>query len=321
MTGVHVVDLQRERPPEAWGVRVDLDAIDALAAQWATDRFDLPRFDYPGTPAHRDQEWWFDYVTLAVSVLACLWPPEGDEVWHAELDGVWLDDAPGIFATFTRQLGDRSLLETVQQLNPEESAAWFAGRGHLQLVAERAELLQEVAAAVRDRWDGTARNLAEEADRSGPRIAQLLVETMPGYADRASTPAGLLPFDKLAHLAAAIMAAGLGWGDTGFTDYEDFPVYPDYMLPRVFRHFGVLGYSDALARKVDTRQLVTAGSEEEWAIRWATVYAGAELRRALHRQGSAVPAPALDYRLWHEAVLGPNADHFGEHHRTVTLLY
>jgi hypothetical protein len=51
------------------------------------------------------------------------------------------------------------------------------------------------------------------------------------------------------------------------------------------------------------------------------VHAGALLRAALHDRGNPVTAPALDYRLWSEAVLGPDAAGFGEHHRTITLRY
>ena len=319
---MNVVDLQLTPPPTSWGVVVEQEAIKALADRWAPDPFPLPAFDYPGTPAERDERWWFDFVTLSVSVLACLWPPEGEDVWHAELDGAWLDDAPGIFATFTRQLTPDGLdLRAIARLDDDEGRAWFAGRGTLQLVDERTDVLRRVATTILDRWDGTAAHLVAEAGRDGRRLADLLSETVPGYRDRAETPVGELRFDKLAHLAAAIMAAGVGWDAAGFAGYHDFPVYPDYMLPRVLRHVGVLRYADELAAQVDGRVLIEAGSAAEHAIRWATVHAGARLRTALHDRGARVSAPALDYRLWSEAVLGPDAGSFGEHHRTVTMRY
>jgi len=303
-----LVDLAATPPPADWGVVVDHDAIGALADRWVDDAFPLPAFDYPGTPTNRDESTWFDYVVRAVSVLACLWPPEGEAMWAVEHDGVWLDDAPGIFATCSRQLAD-----------PDYQL--FAGRGTLQLIPERLAILEQVDQVVADRWQGTALNLVAEADRNGTKIAAALTETMPGYYDRPTTELGVLPFDKLSHLAAAIMAAGVGWSKAGFTGYDDFPVYPDYMLPRVFRHTGVMVYEPALADRIDRRQLIEADSNEEHALRWATVYSGAALRAALAERGNPVTAPALDYRLWFEAVLGPDADSFGEHHRTVTLRY
>lgn len=317
-----LVDLQHTAPPDDWGVTVDSQAIDELAAKWASDAIELPSFDYPGTPADRDESWWLDYVTLAVSVLACLWAPEGDETWHTELDGQWLDDAPGIFAVCTRAHRAGLLtIENVAMLADDEAHAWFDGTGTLQLIPERVTMLRDVAQALMQRWDGSARNLVTEANRDGTRIAALLSETIPGYQDRPETAAGTLAFDKLSHLAAAIMAAGLGWQNAGFANYDDFPVYPDYMLPRVLRHFHVINYSPELASTVDNRTLIPAGSQAEHAIRWATVYAGAQLRSALHARENPVAAPALDYRLWSEAVLGDHAHSFGEHHRTITMRY
>lgn len=307
-TPLELVDLQAAPPPVDWGVIVDQVAIEALADRWAGDTFALPSFDYPGTPADRPESSWFDYVVRAVSVLACLWPPLGEDMWAVEHDGVWLDDAPGIFATFTRHGSDPAY-------------PLFDGRGTLQMIPERLQILDQVNHTVADRWQGTALNLIEEASRDGKKIAALLTATMPGYFDRPSTAAGILPFDKLSHLAAAIMAAGVGWSVAGFTGYDDFPVYPDYMLPRVFRHTGVMVYEPALAERIDRRQLIEADSHEEHALRWATVYSGALLRTALAERGNAVTAPALDYRLWSEAVLGADARSFGEHHRTVTLRY
>ena len=317
-----LVDLRASSPPESWGVSIDHGAIDALADRWAADRFPLPEFDYPGTPAVRDESWWFDYVVLSVSVLACLWPPDGETMWHADLEGEWLDDAPGIFAVFTRRLNANGIgLAELSSVTDEEGAALFAGRGTLQMIPERVDLIRRVSSCLIERWSGSALNLVEEAGRDGVEIARLLTETVPAFYDRPESSAGVLPFDKLAHLAASIMAAGVGWERAGFHGYDRFPVYPDYMLPRVFRHFGIMRYESALAETVDNQGLIEANSEAELAIRWATVYSGQALAAALHARGNPVTPPALDYRLWFEAVLGEDAASFGEHHRTVTLAY
>ena len=199
----------------------------------------LPRFDYPGTPTERYESWWYTYVTLSVSVLACLWPPEGEQMWSTEHSGERLDDAPGIFATFTRLLDDNGLsLSWFAALPDDAGPTIFQGRGTLQLLPERIETLRKVAGTLNDRWDGNAINLVAEAKADAVEVARLLSETMPGYQDRVTTTEGELWFDKLSYLAAAIMTAGMGWN---FTNYQDFPVYPDYMLPRVFRHFGPHG--------------------------------------------------------------------------------
>ncbi|MDH3294622.1 MAG: queuosine salvage family protein [Acidimicrobiia bacterium] len=318
-----IVDLDQQPPPSSWGVTVDDQAVDDLATAWADRPMPLPAFDYPGTPVERHEDWWYTYVILSVSVLACLWPPEGEEMWATEFGGIWLDDAPGIFATFTRHVGPHGLdLAFFADLDDDAGPALFTGRGHLQLLPERIDTLRRAATTLIERWDGNATNLVAEAESGGVidavAVTDLLTETMPGYRDRPASEVGVLPFDKLSHLAAAIMTAGLGWN---FTNYEDFWVYPDYMLPRVLRYYGVLRYDNNLAAAVDNRRLVAADSEQEHAIRWATVYAGARLRAALASRGNRVSGPGLDYHLWSQAVLRPKAVDFGEHHRTLTMRY
>ncbi len=308
----HFVDIRRSAPPESWGVTVVPDAIEIYAHRHRPIRFAEPGFDYSGMP-----EWggaaWCDFSVLGCSVVWCLWPPEGEEVWRAELDGRWLEDAPAIWACFTRAFGTRVDLEHIP--DPE---GFFAGRGTLQMVAERGEALQASAGAIRDQWGGSTVNMLEEAGFEAAAVARLLIDTVPGFQDRPRTPLGTLPFDKLANLAVSMMAARSPQPITGL---GSLPVFPDYMLPRVLRHHGVLEYEPGLAEAVDSRRLIPEESNWEMAIRWATVYAAEQLRSHLNEIGNPVTNRSLDYHLWSEAVLGPGASSMGEHHRTVSRKY
>lgn len=310
-----MIDIKKSPPPSEWGVEVDRTAIRALARAWRDRNIPPPAFDYPGLPSTRGQNW-FDFCVLATSVVACLWPPEGEEVWHADLDGAWLEDAPGLFACFTRR-PDLIVTDFIG-FTAGDAKRFFAGRGCLQLVSERALRLDQVATALVDRWGASASAIAEEAGWRGPEVVELLVATVPGYRDRVETADGTVAFDKLAHLCAAMMSTRSAPPLSGL---ETFPVYPDYMLPKALRYHGVLRYEADLARAVDARQLIEPGSNWEVGIRWATVYAAERLADELGDLGDRVPIPSLDYALWHDAVLGPDSSLMGEHHRTVTMAY
>jgi hypothetical protein len=289
------------------------------AEDWAGRSFSSKPFGYAGLPQSQGEAW-LNFCSLAVSIVACLWPPEGEKTWATKLDGNWVDDAPGLFACFTKAMKGR----------PEPDLAWFssfrdgdavnlfAGLGTLQLLSERAERLRRVATALLERWDGQATHLLEAASWDGPSAVDLLAETVPGYRDRVESEFGELAFDKLAHLCVALMASR---SPKPIGRLETFPVYPDYMLPRALRHLGVLRYDEALADAVDSRMLIDPGSNWEVAIRWATVHAAERLRQELNNRGNPVTSPQLDYVLWASAVLGPDASKMGEHHRTLTLAY
>jgi hypothetical protein len=310
------MDIRNTPPPPEWGVTISLASIDQLADEWQHREFPLPAWDYKGLPQGLDDANWYTVCVVACSVLACIWPPDGDDMWTTRFEGNDLDDAPAIFSCFSRRIENGRLdLDVFTELTPQE---FFAGRGTLQLLDERWDQLGSVVDALRDRWAGEASNLVAAGDLDAERIVDLLVETVPGFNDAPTSPVGPLPFHKLARLATAMMSAG---GSTPFAGLERLPVYPDYMLPRVFRHRGIIEYSSELAATIDSRGLVQKESPWELAIRWSTVYCGDRLAAALRARGNNVSTPALDYALWESAVLGPDAATMGEHHRTLTLAY
>lgn len=311
---MEVVRLQA--PPSGWGVTIDEEAIRRFVVGF--EPLPAAAFDYPGLPRDLGSREWWDFIGLAVAGVACLWPPEGETMWSTEYEGLRLDDAPGYFSAFTKELARGGLtFDQVARWSLPDVERLFAGDGVLQLLPERLERLSSVSRAVLDRWDGSFANLVEEAVFEGPTIARLLVETVPGYRDEVQSEHGTLRFWKLAHLAT-VMMSGNG---PAFSGLETFPVYPDYMVPRTLRHLGVLRYDDELSSAVDSRDLIPAGSEHELAIRWASMWASELIIQELASIGRPTAMPTLDYWLWHSAVLGPEADHMGEHHRTLTMYY
>ncbi len=222
-----------------------------------------------------------------------------------------------MFACFSKLIerDGRFSLEMFKDLSGEQ---FFAGRGSLQLIAEKWDLLESVVKAISDRWGGSIGALVAQAEGDAPAVASLIGQTIPGFTDSPHSPRGVLPFQKLAQLATSMMSSG---GFKRFNNIESLPVFPDYMLPRVLRHLGILEYSKGLAAAVDSRQVLRAGSLGELAMRWGTVHAADELLQALRESGADVTTPQLDFALWEAAVLGPEADAMGEHHRTIGLAY
>lgn len=296
------------------------ETIPSVAREWRRRSFPPPAFDYPGPPPHLRDGPWFDYCALAVSVLACLWPPEGSRRWSTTFNSQHLDDAPALFAAVTKWIGPGWApdLSSFTDMTAGRARRLFAGQGVLQMIPQRGDRLAAVAAALTNRWAGGALGLVEDAGWDGPEAVRLLAETVPGYEDEAPVDGYRIRFRKLAHLAAAMMASR---SSRPWSGLETFPLYADYMLPKYLRHLGVISYSPELAGAVDGRHEIPRHSRREVAIRWATVRAGQLLVEELNRAGVPADGPRLDYFLWSEAVLGANAGAMGHHHRTVTLDY
>ncbi len=104
-----------------------------------------------------------------------------------------------------------------------------------------------------------------------------------------------------------------------FTDIAELTMFADYRVPQILRHMGVLRYSEALAHKVDTKQEIPFGSDEETEIRAATIVAVDLLQKELHKQGLSLLVLEVDWLLWQwgERV----KDEIPPHHRTLTIYY
>lgn len=129
----------------------------------------------------------------------------------------------------------------------------------------------------------TALDEALRAGRAGVEEALLISREFPlAYGD---------PFIKKSQLAISLMAAE--YRRAGVAVTPDVFAFADYQVPAVMRHFGILEYSDKLAAKVDSRQLLEKGGPDELAIRAATVI-GCEMFAEHH----GVTAAETDWFFW-----------------------
>ena len=90
----------------------------------------------------------------------------------------------------------------------------------------------------------------------------------------------------------------------------------DYGIPRTFRHFGILEYSDVLSEMVDSRELIPHDSNYEIEIRANMLYALEFIREFLQKSGRKINSIELDNIIWST---GRNIEE--EHHLTKTIFY
>ncbi|HZU15647.1 MAG TPA: queuosine salvage family protein [Candidatus Dormibacteraeota bacterium] len=243
-------------------------------------------------------------------------PPERTRRYLLVLDTInfsfWTPD-PGRSAGGYWQLAERlrDAFQAGDELSrPERLAEMDAGRlrglvGDLPMLEERAAALRELG---RHGFEGLIQETAAATARA-------LSERLPSYADVAEYDGFPVPLLKRAQIVPADLQ---GAGVARFRDLAALTCFPDYKLPQVLRHFGVLRYSERLARRVDRWEELQPGEAAEVEIRAATVIAVERLREALAAAGRRLLSIEVDWILWG---LGQGLYPVRPYHRARTVFY
>ena len=217
--------------------------------------------------------------------------------------------------------------ETLAKLTPQELRAMLAWPRSLPNEEERARLLRELGSALCDHFGGSAAALVRAAGKSASKLVSLLSAHLPAFRDAAIAPDGRqVFFYKRAQIAAGDIWGAFGGKGLGeFGDIHLITSYPDYRVPQSLLAEGVLEYSTELADKVKRGVEIAAGSEEELAIRAATVVAVEAIRdaaaEALGEGAPPVLATHVDWRLWQWGEARRESDELPPFHRTRTVFY
>ncbi len=214
------------------------------------------------------------------------------------------------------------------ELDEERLARLLRGEGRpAPLLAERARHLREAGAALLARWAGEFAHVVAAAEGDAVALVHKIVQEFPSFRDEASWQGRPVRFYKRAQICVADLARMLpGEGARAhplgrLRGLEHLTAFADYKVPQVLRNLGMLEYAPALAERVDRREELPPGGEEEVEIRAATVWACEAVARALSGSGSGpgrILAADVDLWLW---IAGQASDGLKPYHRTRTPYY
>ncbi|WP_201363862.1 queuosine 5'-phosphate N-glycosylase/hydrolase [Dictyobacter formicarum] len=263
-----------------------------------------------------------NWLLLLDALNFCFWAEKDQPRWAIEyqkqtLNGYWAEAAALKRAVEEGlPLWDAEYLRTISE---ETMAHIFRGSGTIPLFEQRVQNAREVGHVLLDRYAGQFTNAIEQAKRNAINLVLLLERDFPSFRDVAVYRGQPVRFLKRAQITVADINGsfhGQGWGN--FTKQDQLTIFADYKLPQVLREYNVLEYEVHLAQKVDNKELIQAGSEEEIEIRACTIWACELLRQSLQRQGHAMTAAEIDMRLW---LLGQRSEEMRPYHRTRTMYY
>ncbi len=182
-----------------------------------------------------------------------------------------------------------------------------------------ARALNDLGRYVQADFGGSFSALIEAAGASAERLVQLL-RGMPYFCDVELYDAVEVPFYKRAQLAAADLSLAFGGKGPGiFHDLHNLTIFADNLVPHVLRVDKILLYSKSLNARIDSGDLIPAGSSEEIEIRACALHAVELLKAALNASGQAPTSMELDFLLWNRGQ--QPAYKSIPRHRTRTVFY
>lgn len=306
-------------------VVIDHGAVERLVARWVSE----PWPEKAGLDAlhfNDGTERTVNWILLLDALNFCFWADPGQPRWRVEWRGQILDGYAALAAALTRAveeghpLWDANFLARLSERSLSDILRPIPGAPEIPMLTVRTSNAREVGRVLLDRYQGQFTRSVEQSAGSAVALVRLLADEFRSFHDVTQWRGLTLPFLKRAQICVADLSAafaGERWG--AFHDLDRLTAFADYKLPQLLRAEDVLTYTPDLGTKVDSYTPIPAGSEEEIAIRSATVCAVELLRRALRERGIERTASAIDYRLWDASQhLGASVKPY---HRTRTMFY
>ena len=266
-----------------------------------------------------------NWVLVLDTLNFCFWAEKDQPRWSIDYNGEILNGYWAEAAALKRAVEEGIPLWDAEHLSTTPYATVaniFRGTPTSPLIPlfeQRVHNLHETGRVLLKRFRGQFATAIEQAQGSAVQLALLLAQHFPSFQDVASYCNQQVRFFKRAQICVADLHSTFGgkqWG--AFTDIDQLTIFADYKLPQVLRQYSIIEYSSSLAGKVDSQELLTAGSEEEIEIRAATIWACELLRRSMLQLGYSMSAAEIDQRLW---LLGQQLTEARPYHRTRTIHY
>lgn len=304
-------------------VKINKEKIEELALKWHRAGLPVAWWDYKKHFQSENEETLALYVILLDSLNFCFWSDQGEK-WKIISGG---ETYSGYFALslalkeFFEKHPERATLAYFDRIKYRDFAKILQWGKNLQYLEERWEIARRVSCHILKKY-GSAKNFILSADQQLFILIPKIAFELHSFQDHLWLDGQRIYFWKRAQiLAMDIYGAFAGSTSRGLGSFKDldYPTaFPDYKLPQILQHYGILEYSPALETLIKNQCPIYAGSKEELEIRSATVWAVEYLKEALKKYGGLYNSFELDWILWAKSQKETMAL---PHHLTKTMFY
>ena len=310
------------------------ESIQETAKKFATQEFKIPAWRegiFPKEPRE-----FVEFIGVANSLNFCFtnpFNPSDGKYFFIWRDKKWTGSL-GMAAALRAALENGKLVldcKFLRNLTKRDVVDIFCVYSDIPLVDARWEFLQQVGRnlsinRIDGFWDIFKLGRWRAFDSNGfLGIISILSNLLPCFNDYSfhEESRKLIFFYKRAQLLLMVYQGRALTEPQNFpliADYESLGPAPDYALPKILKHLGILVYANKLAEKINNRKIILADSLEEQEIRAQTVNAMIRLRDEINivrGDNRKINMLELDYFMWS---LSKDTESI-PHHLTLTVAY
>lgn len=287
---------------EASHVSIDRLAIKRFAEEMSGKSPPIPIWPKEMHLDAHDEQSMLDYFIILDTLNFCFWAGKESERWKIVYRGTQYD---GYFALslslkkFFEEEPQKANLRYLSKMPFEEFLELILRGGkNLRYTKERWQYAREVSAYITYQY-GNSRSFFRSGNGLLSALIPKIANELPSFNDTALYGGNKVYLWKRPQILAIDVYGALGGKGSGaFKDLDYTTAFPDYKIPQILEHFGILRYSATLRERIKRNILIAAGSKEEVEIRSATVWAVEFLKDALLLRGQKFQSFEIDWLLW-----------------------
>jgi len=286
---------------QAKDIRINQERVREIARKWTKSKLIVPSWPFKYHLQTRNQKKMLDYLILLDAINFCFWSKK--KKWQIKYKGKKYD---GYFALslalrkFFEENPEKANLNYFSKIPFKEFKEILQDGKNLLFLEKRWQIARAVSKTLIERYENSE-NFVKSAKQEISILVSKIYQELPFFDDISNYKGEEIYFLKRAQiLAADIWGAFRGREIGHFKDLDYLTCFPDYKIPQILHHFGILEYSSALEKKIKNKIIIPKGSIQEIEIRSGTVWGIEYLKNALEKLGKRFYSFEVDWILWNK---------------------
>jgi len=284
---------------QAKNVRIDISKLKEAAKKLSRGDFGKPVWSAEFHLQTDNKEAMLAYIILIDAVNFCFWSEKErwKIIYQKKTYNGYIALALAMKNYFDKN-PEKANLKYFASISFSDFVSLLGGEGKLLFLKERLKIINTVSRYILEKYGSSTTFISSGKGNCSALVPKIACELY-SFNDEAEYNGQKVFFWKRAQiLCADIYGAFKGKGPGHFNDLEHLTAFADYKIPQILHSLGILEYEPELKKKIASKKLIQAGSDEEIEIRSTTIWAVENLTKELAKLGKKYYPFQVDWILW-----------------------